>query len=110
MKIALSENAKKKINFEIQREKVDIKNADFTEICAAIITKDDIKEIERVDETKFHIPKILVTEKYEICSSEIVKMVDKIIDIDEGNIDIHTKQVETLHLNMKMIVYPHFLD
>ena len=96
MKIALSENAKKKINFEIQREKVDIKNADFTEICAAIITKDDIKEIERVDETKFHIPKILVTEKYEICSSEIVKMVDKIIDIDEGNIDIHTKQVETV--------------
>ena len=96
MKIAISKKAEKLINFKINHQTVNLQDADFTEICASILTKDDEDEIITIKETKFNIPIILLTEKNEICSNEIVKSVDKIIDVDEGNIDIHTKQVETI--------------
>ena len=98
MKIAISEESEKLINFKIEHPTEKIKNADFTEICAAILTKNDISEIEKIKDTKFNIPIILLSKKNEICTNELVKSVDKIIDIDEGNIDIHTKQVETIAL------------
>ena len=96
MKILISTNAEKRINFKIIHETINSKDADLTEICACILTKDDLEEIQLIKETKFKIPIILLTEKNEICTNEIIKNVDKIIDIDEGNIDIHTKQVETM--------------
>ena len=96
MKVAISEEAEKLINFKIEHPTEKINNADFTEICAAILTKSDISEMEKIKDTKFKIPIILLTKKNEICTNELVKSVDKIIDIDEGNTDIHTKQVETI--------------
>ena len=96
MKIAISEEAEKLINFKIEHPTKKIKEADFTEICGAILTQNNLEEIQIIKETKFKIPIILLTKKNEICTNEIVKCVDKIIDIDEGNTDIHTKQVETI--------------
>ena len=40
------------------------------------------------------IPLILIAQKGEICSNEGFKLFDKVIDIEEGNNDIHTKQVQ----------------
>ena len=96
MKIAISEEAEKLINFKIEHPIEKIKEVDFTEICGVILTKNNLEEIQKIKETKFKIPIVLLTKKNEICTNEILKDVDKIIDIDEGNTDIHTKQVETI--------------
>ena len=110
MKILISTNAEKRINFKIIHETINSKDADLTEICACILTKDDLEEIQLIKETKFKIPIILLTEKNEICTNEIIKNVDKIIDIDEGNIDIHTKQVETMASKYEQEIESPFLD
>ena len=96
MKIAISENAEKLINFTIDREIVNIEKADLTEICAAILSKEDQKFITKIDDTKFKIPIILLTEKNDTKIDHLIKLVHKVIDIDEGNIDIHKKQVESI--------------
>ena len=93
MKIAISKNAEKLINFKIEREIVNIEDANFIEICSSIITEKDKEMIKKIKDTKFKIPIILITDKKNI-SEDLVNLVDKIIGIEEGNKDIHAKQVE----------------
>ena len=43
MKIAISEEAEKLINFKIEHPTKKIKEADFTEICGAILTQNNLE-------------------------------------------------------------------
>ncbi len=93
MKIAISQTAEKLINFKIQREIVKVEDANLTEICASILTENDKEIMTKIKDTKFNIPIILITDKINI-PDDLVNLVDKIIGTEEGNKDIHAKQVE----------------
>ena len=93
MKIAISQTAEKLINIKIQREIDKVEDANLTEICASILTENDKEIMTKIKDTKFNIPIILITDKINI-PDDLVNLVDKIIGTEEGNKDIHAKQVE----------------
>ena len=77
MKVAISENAKKMINFKILRETIDTRKENYTEICSAILTKDGKEEIKKINDTKFKIPLILIAQKGEIFLMKVLNYLIK---------------------------------
>ncbi|ASW43965.1 ornithine decarboxylase [Clostridium isatidis] len=93
LKILYTNEAKE--YFNTIRRLVLPEDTDFTDVAAAVVTDQDIEIIEEIYNTKFGIPIFVVLKNVDRLSSEVSKMVYRVIDRNEFDMNLYSRVIET---------------
>lgn len=93
LKILYTNEAKE--YFNTIRRLVLPEDTDFTDVAAAVVTDQDIEIIEEIYNTKFGIPIFVVLKNVDRLSSEVSKMVYRVIDRNEFDKNLYSRVIET---------------
>ncbi len=96
--------------FHTKRELVLVKNTDFTDVGAIVLSTDDIEQyIDCIQNTEFNIPVFAVIEADKILDPKFFDKVYHIQDLNNYDINLYSRQIETAaHLYEEKMLPPFF--
>lgn len=106
LKIIYTPNSKK--YFKSDRELVLPNNSDYTNICAAILTDNDLKLINDIDNNKFGIPIFLILENISDIDDDLKSKVKHIISSSNVDLESYSEGIEVAAKNYEETMLPPF--
>lgn len=107
LKIACTERTRN--YFFTDRETIEVGTTDYTDVAAAIVNESDIESINDIYDTRFGIAIFVLAETDEI-NDEIKSKVHKILNINELNEEIFSKEVNKAADKYEEEMLPPFFD
>lgn len=107
LKIACTERTRN--YFFTDRETIEVGTTDYTDVAAAIVNESDIESINDIYDTRFGIAIFVLAETDEI-NDEIKSKVHKILNINELNEEIFSKEVNKAADKYEGEMLPPFFD
>ena len=107
LKIACTERTRN--YFFTDRETIEVGTTDYTDVSAAVVNESDIESINDIYDTRFGIAIFVLAETDEI-NDEIKSKVHKILNINELNEEIFSKEVNKAADKYEEEMLPPFFD
>ena len=107
LKIACTERTRN--YFFTDRETIEVGTTDYTDVAAAVVNESDIESINDIYDTRFGIAIFVLAETDEI-NDEIKSKVHKILNINELNEEIFSKEVNKAADKYEEEMLPPFFD
>ena len=107
LKIACTERTRS--YFFTDRETIEVGTTDYTDVAAAVVNESDIESINDIYDTRFGIAIFVLAETDEI-NDEIKSKVHKILNINELNEEIFSKEVNKAADKYEEEMLPPFFD
>lgn len=107
LKIACTERTRN--YFFTDRETIEVGTTDYTDVAAAVVNESDIESINDIYDTRFGIAIFVLAETDEI-NDEIKSKVHKILNINELNEEIFSKEVNKTADKYEEEMLPPFFD